>query len=204
MIAIIDYGMGNLRSVQKAIEKVGAEAHITQNKDEIKNADKLILPGVGAIKPAMEKLESLDLISAINDFVSSGRPFLGICLGYQLLFESSSEGGSVQGLGIIKGTVEKFDATETLKVPHMGWNQLIFQKPECALLSGIQNLSNTYFCHSYFVKPMNPDIILTTTEYGIEFASSIWRDNVYGFQFHPEKSQTIGLQMLKNFKELAS
>ncbi len=204
MIAIIDYGMGNLRSVQKALEKIGAQTQITQKIENINAADKLVLPGVGAIKPAMEKLESLGLISAIHKFIASGKPFLGICLGYQLLFENSFEGGDVKGLGILKGSVNKFKPSAGLKVPHMGWNQLIFKKRNCGLLSGVEDLSNTYFCHSYYVNPTNKDIILTSTDYGIEFASSIWKNNIFGFQFHPEKSQSVGLQMLKNFKGLSS
>ncbi len=201
MIAIIDYGMGNLRSVQKAMEKIGAQALITQNLKDIQKADKLILPGVGAIKPAMERLESLGLISAIKSYIDTGKPFLGICLGYQLLFENSFEGGQVQGLGILKGSVEKFPS---LKIPHMGWNQIILKQPDCPLLKGIEDKSNTYFCHSYYVKPADNSIICTSTDYGIDFASAICRNNLFGCQFHPEKSQEIGLRILKNFKELAS
>lgn len=201
MIAIIDYGMGNLRSVQKALERVGAQTCITEKRSDIQAADKLVLPGVGAIRPAMERLHSLDLITAIHDFVASGKPFLGICLGYQLLFENSYEGGHIPCLGFLKGTVEKFSS---LKIPHMGWNQLIFQKPACPLLNDVTNGSYVYFCHSYYVKPTEKEFVLTTTPYGIDFASSIWKDNLYGTQFHPEKSQTIGLQIIKNFAESAS
>ncbi|MBU0467461.1 MAG: imidazole glycerol phosphate synthase subunit HisH [Candidatus Omnitrophica bacterium] len=203
MIAIIDYGMGNLRSVQKAFEKVGAKASISQNKDEILNADKVVLPGVGAIKPAIEKLKELGLVSCIEKSIEQGKPFLGICLGYQLLFERSDEGGEVRGLGIIEGSVERFKPTDdTLKVPQMGWNQLDIRLTNCPIFKDIDNKVNTYFCHSYYVNPRHKDIVATTTNYGIDFASSIWKDNIYGVQFHPEKSQDAGLTILKNFTEI--
>jgi len=199
MIAIIDYGMGNLRSVQKALEKVNADAYITQKADAIAQAEKIVLPGVGAMHPAMEKLNELDLIPAIKTSINEGKPFLGICLGFQLLFESSDEGGSVEGLGILKGNVERF--TE-LKVPHIGWNQLNMQSGNCSLFKNIPHLSYVYFCHSYYVKPANQSNIAATTDYGVEFTSSASHNNVFGVQFHPEKSQTVGLKILQNFKEL--
>ncbi len=200
MIAIIDYGMGNLRSVQKALEQVGGSTVITQNGAEIQKAQKLVLPGVGAIKPAMDKLSVLGVIPAIKDFVKTGRPFLGICLGLQLLFETSTEGGSSKGLGLIPGHVELF---AQLKVPHMGWNQLQIKNTDCPLFKGIEHGTNVYFCHSYYVKPADPSCIATTTEYGVKFASAIAQKNIYGVQFHPEKSQNIGLKILKNFVTLS-
>lgn len=203
MIAIIDYGMGNLRSVQKAFEKVGAQALITQDKNEISKAQKIVLPGVGAIRPAIDKLKDLELVSIIEASIKSGKPFLGICLGFQLLFERSDEGGEVRGLGILEGSVDKFKPSDdTLKVPQMGWNQLDLRLTDCPIFKNIDNKVNTYFCHSYYVNPKHKDIVATTTNYGIDFASSIWKDNIYGVQFHPEKSQDIGLKILKNFTEI--
>jgi len=201
MIAIIDYEMGNLRSVQKALEKVGGKTVITQNAKDLDKAEKIVLPGVGAIQPAMEKLQSLNLISAIKDSIQKGKPFLGICLGLQLLFEKSDEGGNVRALGILPGEVVRFTS---LKVPHMGWNQLKIKEPQCPLFKDIENNSDVYFCHSYYVKPAQSEIALTITDYGIEFVSSICKDNIYGVQFHPEKSQSTGLKLLKNFVDLKS
>jgi len=198
MITIIDYGSGNLRSVQKALEHVGAQTQITQNIDAIRAADKIVLPGVGAMQPAMDKLRELNLIHVIKDTIAQGKPFLGICLGLQLLFEKSEEGGEVSGLGILKGEVLKF---RQLKIPQIGWNQ-ISVKNQSPLLANIKPQSFVYFCHSYFVKPADKNIIASSTEYGIEFTSSIWKKNIFGLQFHPEKSQTIGLQILKNFVTL--
>lgn len=191
--------MGNLRSVQKALEKVGAAASITQNPDEITTAEKVVLPGVGAMQPAMERLESLRIIPAIKTVVANNVPFLGICLGFQLLFEQSSEGGSVRGLGLLKGTVERF---ANLKIPQIGWNQLHIKNADSPILKGIDDSANVYFCHSYFVKPEDASAISTTTQYGIEFTSSIYSGKILGVQFHPEKSQTVGLKILKNFNEL--
>ena len=199
MIAIIDYGMGNLRSVQKALEKVGASTRITQDPDEITNADKIVLPGVGAMSPAMEKLKALGLIAVINEVIANGKPFLGICLGLQLLFEKSSEGGLTNGLGVLKGSVERFTS---LKIPQIGWNQLNIKNTKVPILKGVDERSNVYFCHSYFVKPTDEKVVASTTNYGIDFTSSVYKDNIFGVQFHPEKSQTIGLQILKNFHEL--
>ncbi|MFA5060246.1 MAG: imidazole glycerol phosphate synthase subunit HisH [Candidatus Omnitrophota bacterium] len=201
MIAIIDYGMGNLRSVQKAFEKVGALATITQDPKDLESAEKIVLPGVGAMKPAMEKLSSLNLVTAIKKSIKDKKPFLGICLGLQLLFDESDEGGKVNGLGILKGSVIRFTQ---LKVPHMGWNQINIKNLSCPLFSGIENLTSVYFCHSYFPKPEDTNIIATTTDYGIDFSSSVWQENVYGVQFHPEKSQAAGLKILRNFAELKS
>ncbi len=199
MIAIIDYGMGNLRSVQKALEQVGADARITQKAQDIHAATKVVLPGVGAMGPAMERLQSLNLVSVVQEAIRTGKPFLGICLGFQLLFEQGNEGGCVSGLGILGGSVERFAA---LKIPHMGWNQLRIQNTRCRLLQGVAENSDVYFCHSYFVRPSDREIIATTTHYGIEFASAVAINNIYGVQFHPEKSQTIGLKILRNFSVL--
>lgn len=201
MIAIIDYGMGNLRSVQKALEKIGATARISERPDEIQNAEKIILPGVGAMKPAMDKLRSLKLIDLIKTCIASGKPFLGICLGFQLLFESSTEGGNTPGLGIFKGTVKRFTS---LKIPQIGWNQLHIQNSASPILKNIHAGANVYFCHSYYAQPEDPAIIAATTDYAVEFTSAITRENVFGVQFHPEKSQSVGLQILRNFNELST
>lgn len=199
MIAIIDYGMGNLRSVQKALERSGKKCLITQDPALLREALKIVLPGVGAMQPAMEKLTQLNLTSPIKDAIQQGKPFLGICLGMQLLFEKSTEGGNVPGLGIFKGTVERFSK---LKVPHMGWNQIQFKKANCPLLKGIEDSASVYFCHSYFAVPEDSGLISTTTDYGVTFASSLWKNNVFAVQFHPEKSQSVGLRLLNNFAKL--
>jgi glutamine amidotransferase len=199
MIAIIDYGMGNLRSVQKAFEKVGAEAKVTHSAFDILNAKKVVLPGVGAMAPAKQKLEELSLIGPIRKVISEGKPFLGICLGLQLLFEKSTEGGYAEGLKILEGTVERFNK---LKVPHMGWNQINVQVAGNALFHGINEGENVYFCHSYYVQPKDKYIAASVTNYGIDYASSIVKDNIWGVQFHPEKSQKIGLHILRNFAQL--
>ena len=196
MIAIVDYGMGNLRSVQKAVEKVGAQAKITQSSEVIQQADKIILPGVGAMQPAMDKLNALGLMDVLKDSVDLNKPFLGICVGFQLLFETSTEGGDVKGLGFLKGKVERF---RSLKVPHMGWNQLHIKNKSCTLFKGIEDLSEVYFCHSYYAAPENEDVIAAVTDYGVNFTSSINKQNLYGVQFHPEKSQKVGLKILENF-----
>jgi glutamine amidotransferase len=198
MIAIIDYGMGNLRSVQKAFEYVGGHAVITGDKKTIATAEKVVLPGVGAMQPAMDKLKELGLIETIKESVESGRPFFGICLGLQLLFDESNEGGRVAGLGILHGKVDRFHA---LKVPHMGWNQLLIRDLKSPMYKDVLNGTNVYFCHSYFVAPEDKSVIATTTEYGTRFVSSVCRGNIWGVQFHPEKSQKTGLRILKNFAE---
>jgi len=198
MIAIIDYGMGNLRSVQKAFEKVGAQARITSTPADIIKADKVVLPGVGAMAPAMQKLHELGLTDVIRRTVKEGKPFLGICLGLQLLFDKSTEGGHVEGLKILGGTVERFTQG---KVPHMGWNQIRIQSAGGRLCAGIADGENVYFCHSYFVKPVEEAIAATVTAYGTDFVSAVASRNVWGVQFHPEKSQRAGLRILKNFAE---
>ena len=198
MIAIIDYGMGNLRSVHKAFEAVGHQAVVTRDVGMIKSASHVVLPGVGAFGDCMANLEQYGLVDPVRMTIQSGKPFLGICLGLQLLFTESEEFGMHKGLGIIPGKVRRFAADPTLKVPHMGWNQVNVQRA-CPVFADIPNGSNWYFVHSYFVDPVEKQIAATTTTYGIPFVSSIWKDNVVACQFHPEKSQTVGLQLIKNF-----
>lgn len=198
MIAIVDYGMGNLRSVSKAFEAVGHEAVVTRDRATIKNASHVVLPGVGAFGDCMANLERFDLVEPIRSAIQSGKPFLGICLGLQLLFTESEEFGLHKGLGIIPGKVRKFVLDPALKVPHMGWNQVNIQRA-CPLFDGIADGSNWYFVHSYFVDPADRTVVATTTTYGIPFVSSIWKENIVACQFHPEKSQSVGLRLIKNF-----
>lgn len=202
MIAIIDYQMGNLRSVQKAFAKVGHEAIITSDAGELGKASKIVLPGVGAFGDAMAELQRRSLVEPIRQAIASDKPFLGICLGLQLLFETGYEGGQHQGLGIIPGEVVRFDLPSEFKVPHMGWNELKIVQP-APIYAGIASGTHVYFVHSYFVKPRDKSVIATTTDYGIEFCSSVWQGNLYATQFHPEKSQAAGLKMLRNFAELS-
>ena len=198
MIAIIDYGMGNLRSVSKAFEATGHQATVTRDARVIGNASHVVLPGVGAFGDCMANLERYGLIEPVRSAVDSGRPFLGICLGLQLLFTESEEFGTHKGLGIIPGKVRRFAMEPALKVPHMGWNQVAYQRP-CPLFDGIADGSYWYFVHSYYVDPTDKGVAATTTSYGMTFISSIWRDNILACQFHPEKSQTVGLRLIKNF-----
>lgn len=198
MIAIIDYGMGNLRSVSKAFEAVGHQAVVTRDAEVIGNADHVVLPGVGAFGDCMANLNRYDLVEPIQSTIRSGKPFLGICLGLQLLFAESEEFGLHKGLGIIPGRVRKFALGAAFKVPHMGWNQVNVQRA-CPLFDGIDDGSNWYFVHSYFVDPTDRTVAAATTTYGIPFVSSIWKDNVVACQFHPEKSQAVGLRLIKNF-----
>ena len=209
MIAIIDYGMGNLRSVQKAVEKLGFAAEVTRSGAEIADADGVILPGVGAFKDCMENLDHYNLIQPVLKTISSGKPFLGICLGLQLLFTESQEFGHFPGLDVIKGSVVPFshrlvdpdDEKSFLKIPHMGWN-VIHKNGSLPLLENIADESYFYFVHSYYVVPEDPAVIATTTDYGIDFVSSIYRDNIFATQFHPEKSQLQGLEILKAFGKM--
>jgi len=202
MIAIIDYGAGNLHSVQKAIEFVGGHALVTDQVDSILGAEKVVLPGVGAFKDGMMGLVKRNLITPIKQFIKSGKPFLGICLGMQLLFDESHEQGSYQGLGVLPGQVLTFD-DPALKIPQIGWNQLELN-PSCLLFDQIESGSYVYFNHSYYCAPDDPLQIAAATTYGRTFASAVHWQNIYGVQFHPEKSQTVGLQILKNFVELIS
>ena len=206
MITIVDYGMGNLRSVQKAFEHLGYSAEVTDDARKVEKAARLVLPGVGAFGDCIVNLQQGGFVEAIHAHIDSGRPFLGICLGLQVLFSSSEEFGAHTGLNIIPGRVEQFSTSmrengEFLKIPHMGWNQIEIQRG-CPLLRGVENGSYVYFVHSYRVVPDAEDVILTTTDYGVRFCSSIWHENVMATQFHPEKSQAVGLQILKNFGEL--
>lgn len=201
MIAIIDYGMGNLHSVQKALEHFGAKSLITNNPKELESCDKAILPGVGAFDDAVSELKKQGLIDALNKHIKENKVFLGICLGMQLLFESSEEAVKEEGLKALKGRVVRFKQKKGLKVPHMGWNQLKI-KNGCPLLKDIPDNSYAYFCHSYYPVPDDKRTIAATTDYGVDFTSVIWKDNIYGMQFHPEKSQEAGLKMLKNFVSL--
>ena len=203
VIALLDYGSGNLRSVQKALQKVGADVRLATAPEEMRDARAVVLPGVGAFDDCVNAMKRQELFDAVREFIRSGRPFLGICVGYQALFERSEEFNShAQGLGIFKGRVVRFPNDPELKVPQMGWNQIELRTPECPLYRGITNGSYVYFVHSYFPKPDDASITATSTDYGVSFASSIWNDNVFATQFHPEKSQAIGLKMLENFAAL--
>jgi len=205
MIAVIDYGMGNLRSVEKALEISGGDVVITSSAAEIKKCSKLVFPGVGSFGDAMKELKNRRLIEPIKCAIESGKPFLGLCLGLQLLFENSEEAPGVKGLGILAGEVKRFRAG-SLKVPHMGWNDIVrSSKPVVRgknILAGVPDGSYMYFVHSYYVKPEDKGVVLTTTDYGIKFVSAVEMDNIYGLQFHPEKSQSTGLKILKNFVRL--
>ncbi len=202
-IAIIDYGMANLRSVQKAFEQVGQAARIISDPDQIGPADKIVLPGVGAFQDAIATLRGRHFDQPILRHIEKGKPFLGICLGLQMLFDVGFEDGEHRGLGVLKGKCIRFDVDETLglKVPHMGWNQLEIQRPS-PLFTGLPAGAGVYFVHGYHVVPDDPAIIATTTDYGRPFVSSIWRDNITATQFHPEKSQKTGLRILENFAAL--
>jgi glutamine amidotransferase len=200
MITIVDYGIGNLHSVRKAVEFVGGEAIVTGDPALFQKADKVILPGVGAFKDGMRGLASSGFIPAIESFVASGRPLLGICLGMQLLFEQSREAGRHTGLGILPGQVRALEP-DGLKVPQIGWNQLVVQK-ESPLFTQVGSGSYVYFNHSFYCQPTDPGNILATTDYGASFAAVVGSGQVFGFQFHPEKSQRVGLQLLQNFVAL--
>jgi glutamine amidotransferase len=201
MIALVDYGMGNLRSVEKALARVGGDVRIVSASADVLGADALVLPGVGAFGDCMKSLTKLDLADAIREFIGTKRPFLGICLGFQGLFESSEEAPGTKGLSIFEGTVPRFSANG-LKVPHMGWNQLRIRQRDCPLLTGVEEGSYVYFVHSYYCKPNSKSLVCATTEYGTEFCSMLWAGNVFATQFHPEKSQAVGLRMLENFVRL--
>jgi imidazole glycerol-phosphate synthase subunit HisH len=198
MIAIVDYGMGNLRSVKKAFESLGFSATLTRDGEEILNPSGLVLPGVGAFGDCMRNLEEYDLVEPVKRFIKNGKPFLGICLGLQLLFEESEESPGTKGLGILRGKVVKFPSNKRLKVPHMGWNQVEI-KPELHIARGIPQGSWFYFVHSYFPESEDKSVTVGLTHYGIEFTSAVQRENVFACQFHPEKSSTTGLKILENF-----
>jgi len=200
MIAIVDYGAGNLLSVKKALDFIGAESVITASADEIKNADGVILPGVGSFRNAMESMHESGLVEAVRSVAQSGRPFLGICLGLQLLFESSEESPGVEELGVLKGKILKIPS-DNLKVPHMGWNSLEFKK-STPLFEGISDGAYVYFVHSYYLSAENISDVSSTTEYGVTIHASVANGNLFATQFHPEKSGDVGLQMLRNFVSL--
>lgn len=201
MITIVDYQMGNLRSVQKGIERIGGEARISSDPQEIAAAEKLILPGVGAFGDAMAEINRRDLASPIRDFIDSGRPFLGICLGLQLLFERGFEHGEHEGLGVLAGDVVRFDLPDTYKVPHMGWNT-VSKRSEAPILADVCDETYFYFVHSFYVRPADPSVIALESDYGGKFCAMVWRDNLFATQFHPEKSQSDGLKLLAAFNGL--
>jgi len=203
MIALLDYGSGNLRSVHKALLKAGADVRIARRPEEMVDARAVVLPGVGAFDDCIQALEKQALLEASRRFIESGRPFLGICVGYQALFEKSEEFNScAAGMGIFQGRVVRFSENGGLKIPQIGWNQLDVVRPECPLFRGVKSGSYVYFVHSFYPKPSDSTIVATRTTYGETFASAVWRNNVFATQFHPEKSQTVGLQLLKNFVAL--
>ena len=208
MIAIVDCGIGNLRSVHKAFERVGHAAKITQSPQDITCAHAVVLPGQGAFRDCMAQLGEHDLLEPVLEFIRSGRPYLGICLGLQLLMTESEEFGCHKGLNILQGRVRRFphgltDAQgHVLKVPHMGWNQARFSR-RAPIFDGIPEHAYFYFAHSFYVEPLSEAVVGTTTDYGVRFVSGIWHDNMFGVQFHPEKSQMSGLRLLKNFGDLA-
>jgi glutamine amidotransferase len=206
VIAIIDYGVGNLRSVKKGFEKVGHEACVTSDAEVIAAADAVVLPGVGAFRACMENLQEAGLVKAVYKAVDSGRPFLGICVGMQILFAECDEFGPAKGLGVFEGPVVRFPhhepvTGEPLKVPHMGWNQLALQRP-APIFAEVPDGAYVYFVHSYYPQPAEAAIASATTTYGVEFSSAIWQDHIFATQFHPEKSQAVGLKILKAFGAL--
>ena len=201
MIAIVDYQMGNLRSVQKAFERVGHAAAITADPKVLEQADHVVLPGVGAFADAIAEIRRRELIEPIRAAIESNKPFLGICLGLQMLFDVSYEDGEHEGLGVIPGEVRRFDVPAEYKVPHMGWNHVAQRRP-APIFKGIADGSHFYFVHSYYVVPKDESVIAGEASYPEPFCAAIWRDNLFATQFHPEKSQATGLQLLKNFAEL--
>ncbi len=202
MIAIVDYGMGNLRSVEKGFLKIGADARVTSATKAVDNAHAIVLPGVGAFRDCMKNLEKMSLIEPIVKAIQKGKPYLGICLGLQVLFTESEEFGRSQGLNIFSGKVIRFPENN-LKVPHMGWNTInIMRRPP--ILDSIQDESFFYFVHSFYVAPDDKELVATTTDYGVTFTSMVWKDNIFATQFHPEKSQELGLRVLKGFKDFVA
>lgn len=201
MIAIIDYDAGNLKSVEKALHYLGEEAVVTRSRDEILLADKVILPGVGAFGEAMEKLENYHLVNVIKETAESGKPLLGICLGLQLMFESSEEAPGVPGLGILKGKILRIPEGLGLKIPHMGWNSLTVSK-DSKLFSALVDQSYVYFVHSYYLKAEKEEEVAASAEYGVMIHAAVEKGNIFACQFHPEKSGEVGLKILKNFAEL--
>jgi glutamine amidotransferase len=204
MIALLDYGSGNLRSVHKALLKVGADVRIVQRPEGMREARAVVLPGVGAFDDCIHALRRQELLEATHEFIRTGQPFLGICVGYQALFERSEEFNScAAGLGVFGGRVIRFTEQPGLKIPQIAWNQIEITQPDCPLYRGVANGSYVYFVHSFFPQPTDAGIVATRTDYGGAFASSVWQDNIFATQFHPEKSQGVGLQILKNFVALS-
>ena len=204
MIALLDYGSGNLRSVEKALRHVGADVQLVTRPEEISAASAVVLPGVGAFDDCLNAMRRQELLAAVREFIQSGHPFLGICVGYQALFEKSEEFNScAAGLEIFKGRVVRFADRPGLKIPQIGWNEVQLTRPDCPLYRGIPSGSHFYFVHSFYPQPVDDAIVATRTVYGEAFASSIWKGNVFATQFHPEKSQKMGLQLLKNFTDMA-
>ncbi|MCD7834459.1 MAG: imidazole glycerol phosphate synthase subunit HisH [Lachnospiraceae bacterium] len=201
MIAIIDYDAGNLKSVEKALNSLGEETLITRDREEILRADKVVLPGVGAFGDAMDQLRQFGLVDVIREVADRGTPFLGICLGLQLLFESSEESPGVEGLGICKGRILRIPDQEGLKIPHMGWNSLHFDHPG-RLFAGIPEEAYVYFVHSYYLSAADPGIVTASTQYSVKIHASVEQGNVFACQFHPEKSSQVGLAILQNFISL--
>ena len=204
MIALLDYGSGNLRSVEKALRKVGADLLVTTRPESLREARAVVLPGVGAFDDCISAMQRQELLGAVREFIKTGKPFLGICVGYQALFEKSEEFNScAAGLGVFGGKVVRFTERPGLKIPQIGWNQLEIVRPDCPLYAGIPDGSHVYFVHSFYPQPTDASIVATRTEHGDNFASSVWRDNIFATQFHPEKSQAVGLKLLHNFVSLA-
>lgn len=201
MIAVIDYDAGNIRSVEKAITALGYEVECTRNKESILQAEKVILPGVGAFGDAMEKLHRYELVETIHKVVEAGTPFLGICLGLQLLFDESEESPGVQGLGLLKGKILRFDDSIGMKVPQIGWNDLQFPR-KGRLFEGLEEKPYVYFVHSYYLQAKEEEIVTATAEYGVRIHASVEKDNLFACQFHPEKSSETGLKILENFLKL--
>jgi glutamine amidotransferase len=201
MIKIVDYGMGNLRSVQKAFEKIGADAQVVSSAADLAGAEKLVLPGVGAFRDAIAELKRTGLDRPVREHIAADKPFLGICLGLQLLFDVSYEDGQWEGLGVLRGKVVRFGDQTDLKIPHMGWNSLEFARP-ARIFEGVPEGSSVYFVHSYYVVPEDESVIAACTEHGTRFVSAVAKNNLFATQFHPEKSQSVGLRLLTNFAAL--
>jgi len=200
MITVVDYGVGNLHSVAKALEKVGADTRVTSDWRDVEKSDGVVLPGVGAFKDSMDAMHRSELAKAITAYIASGKPFLGVCVGLQMLFAESEEFGVSKGLGVFPGRVVRFTGDQ--KIPHMGWNQIQIKKTANPLLKGLKEGEYLYFVHSYYVVPENQAIIAAQCNYGVDFTCMVWEKNVFGTQFHPEKSQAAGLKIYENFKDL--
>jgi len=202
MITLLDYGMGNIHSVAKALEKVGASVKVSAQPKEIASAEKLVVPGVGSFAACMTHLGEKGLLEAIQAFLASGRPYFGICLGLQILFETGEEAPHQKGLGVFKGRAVRFNLSPSFKIPHMGWNRIAKEKADTPLLKNIQDGSHFYFVHSYHVQPENRSIVATTTDYEKKFVSSVAQENIFACQFHPEKSQENGLRLFESFSRI--